>query len=107
VLVTGASSGIGEAIAIRFAQEGANVAMNYHSGQDRAEAVKAKALDAAKGAGYTVNCFTVQADVSDEAQVIAMFATAVKHSRFARHSHQQFRHPEERRERQSGYGRLG
>src|ERR1700676_3469408 len=29
VLITGASSGIGQAIAVRFAQEGANVAMNY------------------------------------------------------------------------------
>ena len=29
VLITGASSGIGQAIAIRFAQEGANVAINY------------------------------------------------------------------------------
>jgi glucose 1-dehydrogenase len=77
VLVTGASSGIGEAIAIRFAQEGANVAMNYHSGQERAEAVKTKALDAAEGAGMKVNCFTVQADVADEKQVKSMFATAV------------------------------
>ena len=78
VLVTGASSGIGEAIAIRFAEEGANVAMNYHSGQDRAEAVKAKAMDAAKAAGFTVNCFTVKADVSNEQAVASMFATAVQ-----------------------------
>jgi glucose 1-dehydrogenase len=78
VLVTGASSGIGEAIAIRFAQEGANVAMNYNSGQDRAEGVKAKALDAAKAANFTVKCFTVQADVSNEEQVTSMFANAVK-----------------------------
>ena len=103
----GASSGIGEAIAIRFAQEGANVAMNYHSGQDRAEAVKAKALDAAKAAGYTSKCFTVQADVSDEKQVAAMFATAVQQTRLARYSHQQLRHSEGLRQRQSGYGRLG
>ena len=32
VLITGASSGIGQAIAIRFAKEGANVAINYRSG---------------------------------------------------------------------------
>ena len=78
VLVTGASSGIGEAIAIRFAQDGANVAMNYHSGQDRAEAVKAQALEAAKGAGMKVKCLTVRADVSDEKDVQSMYATTVK-----------------------------
>jgi glucose 1-dehydrogenase len=78
VLVTGASSGIGEAIAIKFAQDGANVAMNYHSGQERAEAVKGQALDAAKAAGKTVKCFTVQADVSKEDDVRKMFATSIQ-----------------------------
>lgn len=36
-LVTGSSSGIGESIATKFAQEGANVIITYHSGKDRAE----------------------------------------------------------------------
>lgn len=36
-LVTGSSSGIGKSIATKFAQEGANVIITYHSGKDRAE----------------------------------------------------------------------
>ena len=38
VLFTGASSRIGQAIAIRFAQECANVAINYRRGAKQAEA---------------------------------------------------------------------
>lgn len=66
VLITGASSGIGQAIAIRFAKEGANVAVNYFRGRDGADATVAQ-MPAGQG-------FAVQADVSDEAQVKAMFA---------------------------------
>lgn len=77
VLVTGASAGIGEAIAIRFAQEGANVALNYNSGQDRAEAVKAKVDEASKEAKVSPKNFTVKADVADEQQVIKMFETVI------------------------------
>jgi len=74
VLITGASSGIGEAIAIRFAQEGANVAINYHSGADRAEAVRAKCAEAnPKG-----KMITVRANVADEQDVINMYAATLK-----------------------------
>lgn len=78
ILITGASSGIGEGVAIRFAQEGGNVAINYNSGADRAEAVAAKAVAAAKENGQTIKTFTVKADVSDEQDVKNMFAATIK-----------------------------
>ena len=37
VLVTGGSTGIGRATAIRFADDGANVAINYHTSEREAE----------------------------------------------------------------------
>jgi len=71
VLITGASSGIGQSIAIRFAQEGANVAINYRSGAEQAEATRALIATQKNGAGS--RDITVQADVSDEEQVKRMF----------------------------------
>jgi len=41
-LVTGSSSGIGEAIALRFAREGADVVVHYHSDEDEARSVVAQ-----------------------------------------------------------------
>jgi glucose 1-dehydrogenase len=73
-LITGASSGIGQAIAIRFAEEGANVAINYHSGAEKAEETRATAQKANPQGKY----FTVQADVSQEDQVQAMFAKTLE-----------------------------
>src|SRR6478672_363997 len=77
-LITGASSGIGKAIAIRFAQEGANVAINYHSGADRAEAVRKEIQTVAAGVRTSGQDLTVQADVSDEAQVKRMFSQVIE-----------------------------
>jgi len=74
-LITGASSGIGEAVAMRFAQEGANVAINYNSGADRAEEVK-KRVERLPGTPDR-KTITVQADVADEAQVKRMFETVL------------------------------
>jgi glucose 1-dehydrogenase len=78
VLITGASSGIGKAIAIRFAQEGANVAINYHSGADRAEAVRKEIQTVAAGVRASGKDLTVQADVSDEEQVKRMFSQVIE-----------------------------
>ncbi|NJN50815.1 MAG: SDR family oxidoreductase [Gammaproteobacteria bacterium] len=72
-LVTGASSGIGRAIAIALAEAGAEVVVNYASGE--AKAMETLALVKAAG----VDAIAVRADVSREADVEAMFETALQH----------------------------
>ncbi|HBT79033.1 MAG: 3-oxoacyl-[Selenomonas sp.] len=71
-LVTGASRGIGRAIALKLASEGAKVAINYAGNTAKAEAVKAE-IEAAGG-----EAMLVQADVSDAAQVDAMVKTVAE-----------------------------
>ncbi|HEV7858970.1 MAG TPA: SDR family oxidoreductase [Pyrinomonadaceae bacterium] len=67
-LVTGSNSGIGRAIALRLAQEGAAVAINYVTHPEAADEVVKQIMD---GGGKAL---AVQADISDEAQVDEMFA---------------------------------
>ena len=67
-LVTGASSGIGRGIALALAEAGADVVVNYSSGEDKARAVCSEAEK------FGVRAIAVGADVSDEAQVQRMFA---------------------------------
>jgi 3-oxoacyl-[acyl-carrier protein] reductase len=73
VLVTGASRGIGAAIAHKLAEAGAKVIVNYAGGKEAAEQtvndIKAHGGDA----------IAVQADVSNSGQVKAMFDTAITH----------------------------
>ena len=73
-LVTGASSGIGKASALRLGAEGASVCVNYFSDHEKpdADAVCAAIDPSGKRA------FSVQADVGDEGQVVAMVAAVVE-----------------------------
>jgi glucose 1-dehydrogenase len=78
VLVTGGSSGIGQAIAIKFAEYGADVAINYYSNRDEA----AKTEDAIQFCRnsvrqHGVKDILVQADVSKEEDVARMFDTVL------------------------------
>lgn len=68
ILVTGASRGIGAAVARAFAAEGGRVAVNYLRNDEAAEAVAAECR-ALGGDGWPV-----RADVGDAEAVAAMFA---------------------------------
>lgn len=77
ILVTGSTSGIGQAIAVRFAAEGSNVAINYRKQEEDAAETNAMlhesmdhCVDEMKGHG--VNHILVQADVSKEDEVKRM-----------------------------------
>ena len=70
-LITGSDSGIGQASAIAFAQEGADVVVNYLHDSEGAASTK----EAVEAAGR--RSVIVQADVSDEDQVARLFDTAV------------------------------
>jgi glucose 1-dehydrogenase len=68
-LVTGANSGIGEAVAIAMARAGADVVVNYVVGETE-KVIKAIEAEGRKG-------IAIKADVSNEEQVDAMFKQAI------------------------------
>ncbi len=78
VLVTGGTSGIGQAIAVKFAEFGANVAINYRSRPDEADETEHQVHDcAARVQQHGVRDVIVRGDVSDEPDVVKMVADAV------------------------------
>ncbi|MEP7054103.1 MAG: glucose 1-dehydrogenase [Actinomycetota bacterium] len=83
-VVTGGSSGIGQAIAIRLGEEGVDVAINYVGRPEGAEATKETIehgvdICMKQMAAAGTHPILVRADVSDEAEVAAMFAEVISH----------------------------
>src|SRR5881392_2045937 len=70
-VVTGASKGIGAAIAAHLAAEGAAVVVNYATSRDGADRVVARITDGGRAVA-------VQADVARKADVERLFAEAKK-----------------------------
>ena len=67
VLITGASRGIGQQLAMDFAAEGAKVVVNYQASSEAAERVVSE-IKAAGGEAYAAQC-----DIGQRAEVGAMF----------------------------------
>jgi glucose 1-dehydrogenase len=78
VLVTGGSSGIGQAIAVRFAEYGANVAINYLRQPDEAQDTESQVQACvAKVQQEGVQDVLVRGDVSKEDDVVEMVRSAI------------------------------
>jgi glucose 1-dehydrogenase len=72
-IITGSSSGIGRSCAIRFAQEGANVVINYYS--EKEEPAAQEVIGECEKAGG--KAIAVQADVGSEEDAKRLIAAAV------------------------------
>jgi glucose 1-dehydrogenase len=73
VVITGASTGLGRAMAVRFGQEQAKVVINYFSNKEEALEVQ-KEVEQAGG-----QAIIVQGDVTKEKDVINLVQTAIQH----------------------------
>jgi NAD(P)-dependent dehydrogenase (short-subunit alcohol dehydrogenase family) len=71
-LITGSSRGIGLGIALKMAEDGADIVVNYYSHPDEA----ASAVEKIEKMGQ--RAISVQADVSKREDVLAMFTKAVE-----------------------------
>src|SRR5689334_9571466 len=77
VLITGGSSGIGQAIAVRFAEHGANVAINYLTSEDEASGTRDQVQACANRVRQEgVRDVLVQGDVSSEDDVVRLVRQA-------------------------------
>lgn len=70
VIVTGGAKGIGKAIALAFAKEGANIVLNYRtsSPEDVVKEIE----------NFGVKCLAIQADISDFAQAQNLVESSIK-----------------------------
>jgi 3-oxoacyl-[acyl-carrier protein] reductase len=69
-LVTGSSQGIGKATALRLAQSGSDIVINYRNKVSASEEIKASIEEMGR------RCITIQADVSQEEDVTRLFIVA-------------------------------
>lgn len=82
-IVTGSSQGIGKAIAIRLAKEGADVVINYRSDPKEAEAT-VKEVEAAGGncraaVCHLVDGYSIRADISTVEEVNRLVSESIEH----------------------------